>query len=157
MRLFIAGAIALDTVVLHPLVGAFFATLNQRRLGDREGMRRTLRRFMAPAALMAIVQGGFVFGMWPPDFRGAALWTYELVGFAIELVMARSIYREQKPIVTKHLEEGGQKSGFSFDRFLVLCLVFVLVVLFNHWWQTRNHVPLVGTVHHPAEQGTTAR
>jgi hypothetical protein len=105
--------------LLVPVVGAAFAASNYRRLGDKAGTARSLLMFFMPAI------GLMVFGAAVHNRGQVALVWLARVGFTA------LIFRDQRPLVHKHLEAGGRKARWYLAWLLILPLLVAMLAM----WQ----------------------
>ncbi len=126
-RLFGSVAVAVHFLII-PIVGAGFAVRNYLSLGDKAGTARSLLLFFVPAI------GLMAFGVAVQN-RGqlALVWL-------AKLGIAALIFRDQQPVVQKHLEAGGRKARWVLAWLLLLPLLVVTLAL----WQVLNPARNIG-------------
>lgn len=115
VRLFGPAAIAAHAVLLTPLIGGIMAAINRHRLGQRGELRQTIFVYVVPSAVLLVVT------VIAPDFATGLV---RLIGLAWSVAVARALYVQHKPIVSKHLEAGGRKARWYFATlatFGVIC------------------------------------
>jgi hypothetical protein len=119
VRLFGATAIALHAVLFPPPFGSLLAAENYRRLGDASGLRRALVLYVLPSV-------GLLFFSIAAASRGQkTLVVGAIVG------MAYALFRDQHPVVQRHLAAGGSKARWYLASLLWLLVSILLLAV----WQ----------------------
>ena len=112
-----------------PVIGAWLATSNYVRLGDRAGALRSLLMFTLPAIGLV----GFTLAARNVG-QIALLWV-------VRLALTALVFRDQRPLVKKHFEAGGLKARWYVGWAFMVPLVLVGLALWQVLDPTSHRVP----------------
>ncbi len=120
VRLFGATAILLHAILLSPAAGALMAAVNYRRLGDAAGFRRALALYVVPSVALLF------FSIAAAANRGRVL-----LVFGAQILLAYALFREQRPLVERHVAAGGRRARWYLATLVALLVLMVGLVV----WQ----------------------
>lgn len=119
VRLFGATAIALHAALLMPIVGAVLAAINYRRLRDPARLRWTVLLYVLPS--LALV-------FFAVAVAGAG---QRVLVFGANMGLTVALYRDQRPLLERHLAAGGRKARWYVATLITLAILVAGVAV----WQ----------------------
>jgi hypothetical protein len=117
VRLFGATAIVLHALLFPAPVGALLAAENYRRLRDASGFRRALLFYVLPSTALLFFT---IAAANPPQ---------KLLALVAQLGVTIAMFRDQRPVVQRHLEAGGRWARWYLATLLSLLVLIILLAV----------------------------